>query len=43
MDTGVTAVSVGFTVKPLVLCGHNHGNGEIQVLEKLRMLTGLTE
>jgi predicted MPP superfamily phosphohydrolase len=27
----------------LVLCGHTHGGGEIQVLENLRVLTGPAE
>ena len=27
----------------LVLCGHTHGGGEIQVLENLRVVTGQAE
>ncbi len=27
----------------LVLCGHTHGGGEIQVLENLRVMTGQAE
>jgi hypothetical protein len=27
----------------LVLCGHTHGGGEIQVLENLRVVTGAAE
>ena len=27
----------------LVLCGHTHGSGELQVLENLRVVTGAAE
>jgi predicted MPP superfamily phosphohydrolase len=29
--------------KLLVLCGHTHGGGELQVLENLRVVTGPAE
>jgi 3',5'-cyclic-AMP phosphodiesterase len=42
-DVLLEAARLHPTCQILVLCGHTHGGGELQVLENLRVLTGPAE